>query len=216
MNWLPPGLLVVPVVSLLALGLFPSRRLKSARPGKIGSTSGRSPSSRRAHSGDPDSNSGALPGHRADRNSLACSTGRDAAALRLGQFTIICASLSLLISLAAAVQVITTGPIDASFIQWTDPVPFCLGVHVDAIAVVMMTLISFIGLVIARFSMTYLLGDPGQARFFRWMSVTLGATLLAFFHPPESDLIDFGAHLAATAALILFMMTAGRGALARS
>jgi len=45
-------------------------------------------------------------------------------------------------------------------------------------------------------------------------AATLGATLLAFFHPPESDLVDFGAHLAATAALILFMMTAGRGALA--
>jgi len=42
------------------------------------------------------------------------------------------------------------------------------------------------------------------------------ATLLAFFHPPETDLVDFGAHLAATAALILFMTTAGRGALARS
>lgn len=47
-------------------------------------------------------------------------------------------------------------------------------------------------------------------------AATLGATLLTFFHPPETDLIDFGAHLAATAALILFMMTAGRGALARS
>lgn len=41
----------------------------------------------------------------------------------------------------------------------------------------------------------------------------LGATLLAFFHPPETDLIDFGAHLAATAALILFMATSGRSAL---
>jgi len=47
-------------------------------------------------------------------------------------------------------------------------------------------------------------------------AATLGATLLSFFHPPETDLVDFGAHLAATAALILFMMTAGRGALARS
>ena len=47
-------------------------------------------------------------------------------------------------------------------------------------------------------------------------AATLGTTLLAFFHPPETDLVDFGAHLAATAALILFMMTAGRGALARS
>ena len=178
MNWLPPGLLVVPVVSLLALGLFPARRQSPTRPGKSGATPGRSPSSRGGQSGDPDSNGVALPRDRADRNSPARPTGRDAGALRMGQLTLICSSLSLLISLAAAVQVITAGPIDATFVQWTDPVPFCLGVHVDAIAVVMMVLISFIGLVIARFSMTYLLGDPGQARFFRWMSVTLGATLL--------------------------------------
>ena len=178
MNWLPPGLLVVPVVSLLALGLFPTRRPNPTRSGGVGATPGRSSSSRRAHPGNPDSDYGAFPGHSADRNQVACSTGRDAAALRMGQLTIIFTSLSLLISLVAAVQVISTGPIDASFIQWTDPVPFCLGVHVDAITVVMMMLISFIGLVIARFSMTYLLGDPGQARFFRWMSVTLGATLL--------------------------------------
>lgn len=44
-------------------------------------------------------------------------------------------------------------------------------------------------------------------------AATLGATLLAFFHPPETDLVDFGAHLAATAALMLFMITAGRNAL---
>jgi NAD(P)H-quinone oxidoreductase subunit 5 len=129
MNWLPPGLLAAPVISLLALGLIPSRRANGmARP--------------------------------------------------FGWLTTILASVSLLISLAAAVQVITVGPIDATFIQWTSPVPFCLGVHVDAIAIVMMTLISFIGLIIARYSMRYLLGDPGQGQFFRWMSFTLGATLL--------------------------------------
>ncbi len=44
-------------------------------------------------------------------------------------------------------------------------------------------------------------------------TATLGTTLLAFFHPPETDVVDLVAHLAATAALILFMITAGRGAL---
>lgn len=47
-------------------------------------------------------------------------------------------------------------------------------------------------------------------------AATLGATLLAFFHPPETDIIDFGAHLAATTALILFMVTSGRSALQAS
>lgn len=44
-------------------------------------------------------------------------------------------------------------------------------------------------------------------------TATLGTTLLAFFHPPESDFVDLLAHLSATAALILFMITAGRGAM---
>lgn len=129
MNWLPAGLLAAPVVSLLAVGLIPSRRANGV-------------------------------------------------ALLCGWLTTILASVSLLTSLAAAVPVMAVGPIDAAFLRWTSPVPICLGVHVDAIAVVMMTLISFIGLIIARYSMRYLLGDPGQGRFFRWMSFTLGATLL--------------------------------------
>lgn len=100
------------------------------------------------------------------------------AAQRIGWLTTILVSVSLLISLAAAVQVMTEGPIDAAFVRWTWPIPISLGIHVDAITVVMMTLISFIGLIIARYSMRYLAGEAGQGRFFRWMSLTLGATLL--------------------------------------
>lgn len=129
MNWLPPSLLAAPVLSLLAVGLIPSRRANAAGP-------------------------------------------------VFGWMTTILASGSLLLSLAAAIQVMTLGPIDATLIRWTSPVPFCLGVYLDAMAVVMMTLISFIGTIIARYSMRYLLGDPGQGQFFRWMSITLGATLL--------------------------------------
>lgn len=129
MNWLPPALLAVPVLVLLAIGLIPNRRANGA-------------------------------------------------AQMFGWLTTILAGGSLLLSLVAALQVMTDGPMDAAWIRWDSPVPFSLGVHVDAVAVVMMTLISFIGLIIARFSMRYLLGDPGQGRFFRWMSFTLGSTLL--------------------------------------
>lgn len=109
---------------------------------------------------------------------LVPSRRANGAAHLFGGLTTILAGVSLLVSLAAAVQVMTAGPIDAVFIRWTSPVPFNLGIHVDAIAVVMSTLISFIGWIIARYSMRYLLGDPGQGRFFRWMSFTLGSTLL--------------------------------------
>jgi len=100
------------------------------------------------------------------------------AARLLGLLTTMLASLALLGSVAAAVHVLSVGPLHATFVRWTSPVPFSLGIYVDAVAVVMMTLISFIGLIIARYSMRYLLGDPSQGRFFRWMSCTLGATLL--------------------------------------
>ena len=129
MNYFPQVLLIVPVVSLLALGLIPSRRANEA-------------------------------------------------AQRIGRLTTILVSISLLVSLAASFHVMTVGAIDGTFVRCASPIPICLGVHVDAITVVMMTLISFIGLIIARYSMTYLLGEPGQGQFFRWMSLTLGATLL--------------------------------------
>jgi len=110
---------------------------------------------------------GLLPGRR-----------RSPATLLRGWLTAIPVGMALLLSLAAAVRVVTVGPIDASFVRCISPIDFCLGVHVDTIAVVMMVLVSFIGLIITRFSMRYLRGDPGQGRFFRWNSFTLGATLL--------------------------------------
>ncbi len=95
-----------------------------------------------------------------------------------GRLTTLLCGLMFLMSIVAAVQVTTSGPVDYVFFRANLPVPVCLGLHIDAIAVVMMTLISFIGLIIARFSVRYLLGDPHQERFFRWMSATVGASLL--------------------------------------
>lgn len=94
---------------------------------------------------------------------------------RLTVYLCLGASLS---SLVAALHLFKRGPIDATLFEWMWPVPVCLGLHVDALAVVMMALISVISLSIARFSMRYLSGDPGQGQFFRWMSLTVGATLL--------------------------------------
>lgn len=101
----------------------------------------------------------------------------NAAAPRLGTLTTLLAGLVFLGALAAGVRVLAEGPVDYSFAAWESPLPFCLGIHIDAVAVVMMTLISFLGMVIARFSTRYLQGDPRQGDFFRWIAVTLGATL---------------------------------------
>lgn len=50
-----------------------------------------------------------------------------------------------------------------------------LGVQVDATTCVMLLVVSGIGAVIARYSRTYLDGDPGLARYQRWLSLTLAA-----------------------------------------
>lgn len=106
-----------------------------------------------------------------------CSGARGAARLR-GGWTTLLSGMALLASLATAVVVMTTEPIDIAWIRFDGLLPFCLGAYIDALTAVMTTLISFIGLIIARYSQRYLQGDPHQSRFFRWMSFTLGATLL--------------------------------------
>ena len=47
----------------------------------------------------------------------------------------------------------------------------------DAVASVMVVLVSFLGTVVLRFSRHYLAGDPAQAKFFSWMSLTLASVL---------------------------------------
>jgi NAD(P)H-quinone oxidoreductase subunit 5 len=50
-------------------------------------------------------------------------------------------------------------------------------VHLDAVSGVMFVLVAFIGLIVTLYSRRYLDGDPGQARFFRWLGRTLAAVL---------------------------------------
>ena len=48
-------------------------------------------------------------------------------------------------------------------------------VRIDIVTAVMLTLITFVGFVLVRFSRRYLDGDPGRARYARWMMATLAA-----------------------------------------
>ncbi|MFM8932239.1 MAG: NADH-quinone oxidoreductase subunit L, partial [Gemmataceae bacterium] len=97
--------------------------------------------------------------------------------------------IAMLASLAAGW--VTTGrdtPLTAVFSpRLTSPIG--MGVYLDLVAVVMAVLISFIGLIIARFSIRYLAGDANQGRFFRWMSLTFGSSLLMAV---ASNLLVFG------------------------
>jgi len=50
-----------------------------------------------------------------------------------------------------------------------------LGLRLDAVTGVMLGLVCFIAAIIVRFSRAYLDGDPGQARYVRWLLATLAA-----------------------------------------
>ena len=49
------------------------------------------------------------------------------------------------------------------------------GLRADALACIVLLLVSFIGWVITRYSQTYMGGDLGQTRYARWLMATLAA-----------------------------------------
>lgn len=53
-----------------------------------------------------------------------------------------------------------------------------LALYVDALTVIMLLLVSFIGAIVLRYSRNYLDGDPHQGRFMKWLSVTLASVLI--------------------------------------
>jgi NAD(P)H-quinone oxidoreductase subunit 5 len=88
------------------------------------------------------------------------------------------AAATLAAAAAAASLLAWGGPVDLAVWSAPRPLPLNVGVYFDGLTAVMFLLISFVGLVIARFSVRYLDGDPRQGRFFRWLAFTLGAVLL--------------------------------------
>jgi hypothetical protein len=48
----------------------------------------------------------------------------------------------------------------------------------DPMHLVVQGLVAFIGLVVARYCVHYLDGDPGQQRFQRWLQLTLGCVMV--------------------------------------
>jgi len=54
---------------------------------------------------------------------------------------------------------------------------FSVGTYVNAVTVIMLALVSFIGAVVSRYARNYLAGDRNQGRFHKWLSLTLAAIL---------------------------------------
>lgn len=88
------------------------------------------------------------------------------------------AGFALLAAVMAAGLLAATGPVDRALLAAPAPLPMNLGIYFDSLTAVMFLLIAAVGLVIARFSIRSLDGEPGQGRFFKWLSFTVGAVLL--------------------------------------
>jgi NAD(P)H-quinone oxidoreductase subunit 5 len=86
--------------------------------------------------------------------------------------------LCLAAAAGAAALLAMNGPVDHVFAAAPFLPALNIGVFFDSLAAVMVLLIGFVGLVIARFSVRYLDGDTGQGRFYRWLAFTMGAVLL--------------------------------------
>jgi len=84
-----------------------------------------------------------------------------------GRLTVGAATVSAGLASVAAMLLMCDGPSGEA--GW---------LRLDAVSAVMVVLVSFLGTVVLRFSRHYLAGDPGQTRFFCWMSLTLGSVLL--------------------------------------
>lgn len=87
-------------------------------------------------------------------------------------------ALALGFSVIATAILVLQGPLDAEMLHVSWPIPLNLGVYFDSLSAVMLLLISFIGFIIARYSLRYLDGEASQGRFLRWVLFTVGAVLL--------------------------------------
>ena len=53
-----------------------------------------------------------------------------------------------------------------------------LDAYLDGVSSLMLALVSFVGLIVSRFSIRYLDAEPAQGRYFRWLGFTIGAVSL--------------------------------------
>ncbi len=106
---------------------------------------------------------------------LAALVARDSAAraLTLAVETVMLACL--VVHAAAIAAVAQNGPITADVLLWQS---VGLSIRLDAVSLAILTLVTFIGWIVLRYTRTYLAEEPRRARFTGWMALALGSVLL--------------------------------------
>ena len=115
----------------------------------------------------------ALPG-------LPFAAGLAARALGPGRASRSTAAAAVAATLLAAIVATLLSVYRSQTVRWApfgEDAAFAGALRLDAVSAVMALLVSFLGMAVLGFSRNYLAGEPGQARFFSWMSLTLGSVL---------------------------------------
>ncbi|MCA9186769.1 MAG: hypothetical protein KDA99_14175, partial [Planctomycetales bacterium] len=86
--------------------------------------------------------------------------------------------LAIQAALVLLLIVVTGRTLHLSLSSVKPPTPGDVGILVDGIAAVMFALVTFVGFIVAQFSVRYLDGDPRQGRYYRWLSFTIASVSL--------------------------------------
>jgi NADH-quinone oxidoreductase subunit L len=84
------------------------------------------------------------------------------------------------LSVAALVRVVSSGPVHAPLYEWIDAGTFSvrLGLFVDRLTVVMLVTVTAVAGLVQAYSVRYMQGDGGYARFFACVSLFTGSMLM--------------------------------------
>ena len=103
---------------------------------------------------------------------LRSNFARGSSQLRIGEYA---GFGALGVSLVSLLVLLTSGAATSPLIGLGE---FGFSARIDAVSVIMLMLVSFIGWIVMRFAVTYTDGEAQQARFLAWLSFGLAAVLL--------------------------------------
>ncbi|MGB0497606.1 MAG: proton-conducting transporter membrane subunit [Rubricella sp.] len=83
-------------------------------------------------------------------------------------------TLAGIAALACALIALVATLLESGGSLWLGPLAF----RMDALSAVMLTLVAFIGVIVLRYSESYLRGEAGQPTFFLWMGLTIAAVMV--------------------------------------
>jgi NADH-quinone oxidoreductase subunit L len=90
------------------------------------------------------------------------------------------AGVSFALSVAAAVEVVSSGPVHVALYTWMGSGSFLvrLGLYVDRLTVVMLVMVTAISGIVQAYSVRYMQGDGGYSRFFACVCLFTGSMLM--------------------------------------